>query len=118
MKLKVIPNIFYEPINEITFNLEYFTYKNNFSSCDIFLCGFMRLPAQTRGVWRKADAEGMGIFTSLSSSLNIDIFDIPPHPAYELKEEKIAKEGICPRCGNEGTWVNLALVCPEHGVLI
>lgn len=24
-------------------------------------------------------------------------------------------QGLCPSCGHSGEWINMALVCPEHG---
>lgn len=30
-------------------------------------------------------------------------------------KEKRKIDGVCPECGHKGDWVNLALVCPEHG---
>lgn len=32
----------------------------------------------------------------------------------ELDEEQTAEEG-CPHCGHRGEFVNMALVCPDHG---
>jgi ribosomal protein S27AE len=32
------------------------------------------------------------------------------------KEEVKREKGTCPKCGHAGTWVRMALKCPEHGV--
>lgn len=32
--------------------------------------------------------------------------------------EMFVEEGLCPRCGHEGEWRALALICPWHGMFV
>lgn len=45
-------------------------------------------------------------------SLNT-IYRWPNNKASPPKPQK--KDDVCPKCGVQGQWVNLALVCPTHG---
>lgn len=38
------------------------------------------------------------------------------HPFGMIETEKTNEKGTCPKCGHAGTWVRMALKCPEHGV--
>lgn len=40
------------------------------------------------------------------------------HTFGDMMKGVLKKEGLCPRCGDEGAWKSLALVCPFHGIFL
>jgi hypothetical protein len=60
-----------------------------------------------REAWKKQIPDNRGIFFGMGIDDAVEV---------ELKDQaQLRQEGLCPQCGMQGQYLNLALCCPEHG---
>jgi hypothetical protein len=75
---------------------------------DCMMCG-KTLTAHINGI----PVTGLAIIASLGSWGDEVTPRMDTTPDFK---EQWKKDGLCPKCGDKGSWRNLALVCPTHGI--
>lgn len=58
----------------------------------------------------------IGGYTDKSFIISLDHTEEVPNSRLSILKSKWKDEGRCHKCGDNGTWINLALTCKYHGI--